>query len=106
MPASKRRRTIGAKRIAAACGVEPALGGDLLAAFGHDAAGVRPGADGDGGHLLRCGHLKVERCFDLRHKPSDILVADVAAVLAQMRGNAVGAGLDGNLGGAYRIGTG
>ena len=34
----------------------------------------------------------------------DVVVADVAAVLAQMRGDAVGARRDRQLGGAHRIG--
>ena len=34
----------------------------------------------------------------------DVVVADVAAILAQMRGDAVGAGLDRELGRAHRIG--
>ena len=99
-PHHRRERVMAARR------VEPALGGNLLPALRHDAAGVRPGADRDGGHFLRRRHLKVERRVDLRHDPADILVADVPAVLAQMRGNAIGARLDGNLRRADRIGTG
>ena len=37
-------------------------------------------------------------------EPGDIVVADVAAILAQMRGDAVGAGGDRDLGGLDRIG--
>ncbi len=37
-------------------------------------------------------------------QPRHVVVADVAAVLAQMRGDAVGAGLDRNQGRAQRIG--
>ena len=39
-----------------------------------------------------------------RHQRGDVLVADVAAVLAQMGGDPVGAGLGGEQGGADRIG--
>ena len=39
-----------------------------------------------------------------RLQPGDVVVADVAAVLAQMRGDAVGARRDRELGGAHRIG--
>ena len=41
---------------------------------------------------------------ELGHQPVDILVGDVAAVLAQMGGDAVGAGLAAATGGADRIG--
>ena len=49
-------------------------------------------------------HFEIERLGDLRLQPRDVVVADVAAILAQMRGDAVGAGLDRQLGGAHRIG--
>ena len=39
-----------------------------------------------------------------RLEPRDVVVADVAAILAQMRGDAVGAGRDRELGRAHRIG--
>ena len=39
-----------------------------------------------------------------RHQPVDVVVGDVPPVLAQMGGDAVGAGLGGGEGGAHRIG--
>ena len=40
----------------------------------------------------------------LRLQPRDVVVDDVAAILAQMRGDAVGAGGDRDLGRLHRIG--
>ena len=39
-----------------------------------------------------------------RLEARDVVVGDVAAILAQVRGDAVGAGLHGEVGGAQRIG--
>ena len=74
-------------------GVEPALGGALLALLGDDAGGVRLMAKRDGEHLLGRRHFEVQRQVDLGHQPVDVVVGDVAAVFAQVRGDAVGAGL-------------
>ena len=49
-------------------------------------------------------HLEIQRLGDLGLQPRHVLVADMAAVLAQMRGDAVGAGLDRDQRGAHRIG--
>ena len=90
--------------IVLAGGVEPALGGPLLALLGDDAGGVRAVAKRDLEHLLGRRHFEVERDGEPRHQRVDILVADVAAVLAQMGGDAVGAGLGRGERGAHRIG--
>ena len=49
-------------------------------------------------------HFEIERLVDFRLQARDVVVADVAAILAQMRGDAVGAGRDRELGRAHRIG--
>ena len=85
-------------------GIEAAFGGALLAPLGHEAGGVRPGLQRDRHHLVGRRHLEIERLCDLGLQPRHVVVADVAAVLAQMRGDAVGAGLDRELGRAHRIG--
>ena len=77
-------------------GVEPALGRALLALLGDDAGGVRAVAQRDREHLLGRRHLEVQRQVDLGHQPVDVVVGDVAAVLAQVGGDAVGAGLGGH----------
>ena len=58
----------------------------------------------DGQHLVGGRHLEVERPRQLALEPGDVGVGDVAAVLAQMRGDAVGARLHGEVRGAQRIG--
>ena len=73
-------------------GIEPALGGPLLALFGDDAGGVRAVGERDRQHLLGRRHLQVQRQVDLGHQPVDVVVGDVAPVLAQVGGDAVGAG--------------
>ena len=75
--------------------VEAALGGHLLAPLRHDAGRVRPRLERDVDHLARRRHFEIQRLGELRLQPRDVVVADVAAVLAQMRRDAVGAGLDG-----------
>ncbi len=57
----------------------------------------------DADHLLGRRHFQVERLCDLRLQARNVVVADVAAILAQMGSDAVGARLDRQLGGAYRI---
>ena len=85
-------------------GVEPAFGGALGALFRHQADRVRRGLERDGEHFLGRRHFEIERLVDLGLQPRDVVVADMAAVLAQMRGDAVGAGRDRELGRAHRIG--
>ena len=85
-------------------GIEPALGGALGALFRHQADRMRLLLSAMRGHLLGRRHFEIERLVDLRLQPRDVVVADMAAVLAQMRGDAVGAGGDGELGRAHRIG--
>ena len=46
----------------------------------------------DGQHLVGGGHFQIERNVQLARQARDIVVADMAAVFAQMGGDAVGAG--------------
>ena len=96
--------TIIGELIVLAGGVEAALGGALLALLGDDAGGVRAVGERDAEHLLGRRHFEVQRDFELRHQRVDIGVGDVAPVLAQMGGDAVGARLGRGEGGADRIG--
>ena len=73
--------------------IEPALGGQLSALLRHQADLVRFGRQRDRQHLLRRRHLQVQRQVDLRLDAADIVVRYMAAILAQMRSNAVGAGI-------------
>ena len=98
------RLDIMAQMVLAAHHVEPALGGFLLALLRHQAAGVRHVAQGDGQHLVGGRHLQVEGPGQLALEPGDVGIGDVAAVLAQVRRDAVGAGLDGQMRGTQRVG--
>ncbi len=69
--------------------VEPAFGGALGALFRHQTDRVRLGLERDGDHLVGRRHFEIERLVDFRLQPRDVVVADVAAVFAQMRGDAV-----------------
>ena len=88
--------------------VEPALGGDLVAAFGHQHGHLGLEGNGDVDHLGRGSHLQVQLDLRLITQPAHVGVLDVAAILAQMHGDAVGAPqvrLDGGPDGIGFIGT-
>ncbi len=59
---------------------------------------------GDAHHLRRRRHFEIERLCNALLEARDVVVDDVAAIFAQMRGDAVGAGRDRDLGGLHRIG--
>ena len=80
-------------------GIEAAFRRSLGSPLGHDAGGVRSHFAGDRNHFRRCRHFQVERLLDGRLQPRDVVIDDVAAILAQMRGDAVGASRDRDLGG-------
>ncbi len=73
--------------------IETALGGDLFAALGHEAYGVRLEPQGVINHFLRACHLQVETGAYEGAGAFDVGVLHVAAVLAQMHGDAVGSRL-------------
>ena len=99
-------RDDGPQRLQLPCCVQPALGRALLALFRHDAGGMRPVAQRDVQHFLRRRHFQIERHVQRRHQHGDILVANMAAILAQMRGDAVRARLHGQQRRLDRIGMG
>src|SRR5919202_479660 len=78
-----------ADRVEAGDGVQAALGRDLVGALGdeRDGVGARVACDGD--HLLGGGHLDVEVGGDRAPERVDVLVLYVAAVAAQVDGDAV-----------------
>ena len=63
-----------------------------------------PRAHRDLDHFRGRSHFEIERLSDTGLEPRDVVVADVPAILAQMRRDAVGAGLDRQHRGADRIG--
>ena len=89
---------------AAAGNVETAFGRALLAPLRHQATGVGQMPQGDGQHLLGRRHLQVERTRQLGLEPRDVIVGDVPPILAQVRGDAVRPGFDGQVRGAHGIG--
>jgi hypothetical protein len=98
-PVDERREALDRAR-----GVKTALGGELVAPFGHQAGGVRLVPERDLEHRFGRRHFEIERHRQLARQARDVVVGDVAAVLAQMGGDAVGAGLGGHARGAHRIG--
>ena len=72
--------------------VEPALGRDLLTAFGHHANVLGPQFEGEGRHLRRAGHLEVQPSGDAFAQPKNVTFLDMAPVLAQMDGDAISPG--------------
>jgi hypothetical protein len=83
-------------RHASATRVEAALGRELLAALGHQAAVGRAVLDGKFDHLLRHGHLEVHARLCCTQQELDIARLNVAAVLAQVHGDTVRARLLGD----------
>jgi hypothetical protein len=73
-------------------GIEAAFGGAFLPSLGDKTGGVGAHLSRDHHHLGRRRHFKIERFGDALLQPSDIVIDNVPAILAQMRGNAVGAG--------------
>ena len=86
--------------------LQPALGRAFLALFGDDADGVGFVAQGDFLHLVGRGHLEIQRRRQDCHQPFDIGVADVAAIFAQVGGDAVSPRILGQFGGPDRVGRG
>ena len=65
---------------------------------------MRPGFKRNAEHFFRRRHLEIQRLVDLGHEPGDIVIADVAAVFAQMRSDAVATCRNRKLRRANRIG--
>jgi hypothetical protein len=92
-PAGDERSNPRTKGLAPGNDVEPAFGRPLLSPLRNERATV--GADPERGldHFIRGGHLQVEDASgagEERSEPGDVRVHDVATVLPQMSGDAVG----------------
>ena len=98
-------RDRGRQQIVLGNDVEPALGGALGALLWNEARGVRLRLERNCQHLGRRRHLEIERRELGSHEPSNIVVGDVTAILAQMGGDVVGASLDRELGSTQGIGV-
>ena len=73
-------------------GIKTALGGDLSAALGDHAHNVRLDIESDAEDFRDVRHLHVQSGLDRLAQEAEIDVLQMAAVLAQVGGNAVGAG--------------
>ena len=83
--------------------VETPFGGELLAALRHEAGvgGADPPRERD--HRLGRGHLEVQLHAETAAEHLHVAFLDMAAVLAQVDRDAVGAGRLGDEGGLHRI---
>ena len=94
MPASLSAATASASCRPSPADVEPALGGHLLAPLGHEADGVRRAGGGRSPPSPSVTAIsRFSGTGSSASRPLDVVVLDVAAVLAQVDGDAVGAGL-------------
>ena len=86
--------------------IESALRRDLFAPFRHERHLIRAHALGNREHLCRAGHLQVEWRAEPQAQRVHVRVVHMPPVLAEMRGNAVGAGGLARQGGRDGIGLG
>src|SRR5262249_14486721 len=94
----------GCERVDLACNVEPTFGGDLLSALRYEAGSMRFHLTRNRKHSPRRRHFEIERSELRCRETGDVLVPDVAAILAEMRGDVVGSSLDRKLRRTQRIG--
>src|SRR5262245_64979558 len=83
--------------------VEPTFGRPFAALFRNNTSRMRSGAQADRQHFPGRGHFQIQRFVDLRFQTGNVVVADVAPVLAQMSRDAVAARRYRHLRRAYRI---
>ena len=84
--------------------VEPALGRHLRPALGHEHGCVGAQTARDTHHLVGRSHLQIQLHRHQRAEQLDVPIDDVAAVLAQVHGDAVGPAQLGLVGRPDRIG--
>ncbi len=70
--------------------VQAALGRDFFAPLRHERDLIRTQPTRDPDHFRSARHLEIEDCPDCSLQPLYVVVLDVATILAQVRGNAVG----------------
>ena len=97
-------RDKGREQVGLCVDVEAAFGGAFGALLRNEAGGMRLGPERNREHLRRRRHLHIEGHGQIRGEPRDVVVGDMTPVLAQMRGDVVGAGLDRDHCRAQRIG--
>ena len=72
------------------CHVETALGCQLLALLGYEAAIRRPDAHRNRLHFRSCSHLEIHACLQDIRQHFNITVLDMSAVLAQVQRDCIG----------------
>ena len=93
------------QRLLLADDIEATLGGHFETTLRDQANRMRSRGQRYPQHLLGRSHLEIERLGNFRLQPRHIVIADMTAILAKMRGDAIGAGLDDGQRGANGIGT-
>ena len=83
--------------------VQAAFGGQLLALLRHQADRMRGVPERDLEHLLGRRHFQIERQVDLIAQSLDVEIGNMSPIFAQMRGDAVGAGVRRQSGRPHRI---
>ncbi len=86
-------RDAGGHSLRVAEDVQSALGGDLGSLFRNETDLMRHQRDRDVDHLLGERHFQIEDGANRPGESLDVVVLDVAAVFAQVRGDAIGAGV-------------
>jgi phosphate transport system protein len=71
--------------------IEAAFCRDFLSSLGDEHDHLRPKVNGDGDHLIRCRHLKIQLDVCQFGEPANIVILNVPAVFAQMNRDAVSA---------------
>jgi hypothetical protein len=83
--------------------VEASFRGNLLAPLGNERDLMRLEPASDRHHLIRAGHFEVERHVKLILKALNVVILDMAAILSQVRRNAMSSGIDRGQSGKDRI---
>lgn len=83
--------------------VQATFGRDFVSTFGDQHGGVWADAAGDADHLIGRGHLQIESSADEGTQPLHVIIANVAAVFAQVNGDAIGPAQFGLVGSAHRV---
>ncbi len=84
--------------------VQPALGCDFLAPFGHQRGLIGKSAQSDAHDLITNGHFQIQANADNLTEQPDVAVLNMSAVFSQMDGNRVGSAHLGQHRGMNRIG--
>ena len=85
--------------------IQPALGGDFLAALRHQAHMLGPGSLDDVQHVIGHGGFEIQRHLNFSLQPDNILISNVTAIFTQMEGDDVCPSFDSQVGGRNGVGA-